>query len=76
MEHIELFPWNILVLTGPRRIFTPKSVPGKAGRLHTVKLGRAGQQAWLQVDNFENITGSSPGKLTELNTKPVLFIGK
>lgn len=41
-----------------------------------VKFGRVGRQAWLQVDSLENVTGSSPGRMIELNTKPTVYIGK
>ncbi|XP_046687936.1 protein eyes shut-like [Homalodisca vitripennis] len=36
-------------------------------------FGRVGPQAWLQVDNLDNVTGTSPGRMTELNTKPTVF---
>ncbi|XP_039278690.1 protein eyes shut [Nilaparvata lugens] len=65
--------WNLG--SGPRRIFTPKSLAGRAGRAHLVRLGRAGQQAWLQVDNLQNVTGHTPGRLSQLNTQAVMFVG-
>lgn len=61
---------------GPRRIFTPRAVFGKVGGVHMVKFGRVGRQAWLQVDSLENVTGSSPGRMIELNTKPTVYIGE
>lgn len=63
------------ILTGPRRIFTPRAVVNKDGAVHMVKLGRSGRQAWLQVDNLDNVTGTSPGHMTELNTRSVVYIG-
>ncbi|XP_054282074.1 protein eyes shut [Macrosteles quadrilineatus] len=65
--------WNLG--SGPRRIFTPRAVVNKAGAVHMVKLGRSGRQAWLQVDNLDNVTGTSPGHMTELNTRSVVYIG-
>lgn len=60
---------------GPRRIFTPRPVHRKVNSVHTVKFGRVGQQAWLQVDNLENVTGTSPGMMTDLNTHSIVYIG-
>ncbi|XP_046687687.1 LOW QUALITY PROTEIN: protein eyes shut-like, partial [Homalodisca vitripennis] len=65
--------WNLG--SGPRRIFTPRAVFSKSGAVHLVKFGRVGPQAWLQVDNLDNVTGTSPGRMTELNTKPTVYIG-
>ncbi|KAG8256586.1 hypothetical protein J6590_065298 [Homalodisca vitripennis] len=56
-------------------IFTPRAVFSKSGAVHLVKFGRVGPQAWLQVDNLDNVTGTSPGRMTELNTKPTVYIG-
>ncbi|KAL4229011.1 hypothetical protein ACF0H5_012049 [Mactra antiquata] len=42
---------------------------------HHVRLGRTKQYGWLQVDNQRNITGRSPGLLTDLNTNSKLYIG-
>lgn len=47
----------------------------RAKRPHFVSLGRLGKQAWLRVDNLKNVTGSSPGSLTQLNTKSMIYIG-
>ncbi|KAL1124137.1 hypothetical protein AAG570_001907 [Ranatra chinensis] len=67
--------WNLG--SGPRRIFTPHPVAdsGRGKQTHIVRLGRIGQQGWLQVDNMPNITGTSPGWLSQLNTEPILFVG-
>ncbi|XP_024082772.1 protein eyes shut isoform X2 [Cimex lectularius] len=67
--------WNLG--SGPRRIFTPQAVldSNQRKQIHTVKLGRSGQIGWLQVDNMPNVTGTSPGWLSQLNTKPVIYIG-
>lgn len=62
---------------GPRRIFTPGEIQhtGKTNEVHTVRLGRVGREGWLQVDNLPNVTGTSPGWLTQLNTQPLIYIG-
>nr|CAD7458368.1 unnamed protein product [Timema tahoe] len=80
-DHLALsFIKGYLVLTwnlgsGPRRIFTPRPVTPRANRPHTVRLGRVGQTAWLLVDNLGNVSGRSPGRLSQLNTRPVLYLG-
>lgn len=65
--------WNLG--SGPRRIFTPYPVPNMGRLFHTVQMGRIGQRAWLVVDNQRNVTGRSPGKLTQLNTRSVIYVG-
>ncbi|KAF6214242.1 hypothetical protein GE061_008982 [Apolygus lucorum] len=67
--------WNLG--SGPRRIFTPQSVldGGKGRDVHNVRLGRSGQTGWLQVDAMPNVTGTSPGWLTQLNTRPLIYLG-
>ncbi|CAH0389402.1 unnamed protein product [Bemisia tabaci] len=67
--------WNLG--SGPRRIFMSQPINVKAHlqQAHTVRLGRLGQRAWLTVDGLGNVTGTSPGRLTQLNTKPIIFIG-
>ncbi|KAJ9586493.1 hypothetical protein L9F63_019851, partial [Diploptera punctata] len=65
--------WNLG--SGPRRIFTPHPVTQKLNRPHTVRLGRIGQLAWLMVDNLGNVSGKSPGRLTQLNTRSLLYLG-
>ncbi|XP_066907901.1 protein eyes shut isoform X2 [Halyomorpha halys] len=67
--------WNLG--SGPRRIFTPDPIfsQGIGKRIHNVKLGRSGQEGWLQVDNMPNVTGVSPGYLSQLNTRPIIYIG-
>jgi hypothetical protein len=42
---------------------------------HSIKLGRAGNSGWLQVDNQRNVTGKSSGVLTALNTNSKLYFG-
>nr|CAD7432771.1 unnamed protein product [Timema monikensis] len=80
-DHLALsFIKGYLVLTwnlgsGPRRIFTPRPVTPRANRPHTVRLGRVGQTAWLLVDNLGNVSGRSPGRLSQLNTRSVLYLG-
>ncbi|XP_050527265.1 protein eyes shut isoform X2 [Daktulosphaira vitifoliae] len=80
-DHVALsFIKGFIVLTwnlgaGPRRIFTPKPINFQSNKAHMVKLGRNGKTAWLAVDNFPNITGHSAGRLTQLNTNPVLYLG-
>ncbi|PSN38460.1 hypothetical protein C0J52_15614 [Blattella germanica] len=65
--------WNLG--SGPRRIFTPRPVAQKPNRPHTVRLGRVGQLAWLLVDNLGNVSGKSPGRLSQLNTRSLLYLG-
>lgn len=65
--------WNLG--SGPRRIFTPHPVANFGHNFHTVQIGRVGQKAWLAVDNQRNVSGRSPGKLTQLNTRAVIFLG-
>lgn len=65
--------WNLG--SGPRRIFTTQPVPDTGHLSHIARIGRVGQKAWLAVDNQGNVTGKSPGKLTQLNTKSVLYLG-
>ncbi|XP_068084858.1 protein eyes shut [Anabrus simplex] len=65
--------WNLG--SGPRRIFTPRPVTQRANRPHTVRLGHTGQNAWLLVDNLGNVSGKSPGRLSQLNTRSVLYLG-
>lgn len=80
-DHVALsFIKGYIVLTwnlgaGARRIFTPKPINFQPKKTHVVKLGRDGKTAWLMVDNFSNITGHSVGRLSQLNTKPVLYLG-
>jgi len=80
-DHVALsFIKGYIVLTwnlgaGARRIFTPKPINFQPKRAHIVKLGRDGKTAWLMVDNFPNVTGQSVGRLSQLNTKPVLYLG-
>lgn len=80
-DHVALsFIKGYIVLTwnlgaGARRIFTPKPINFQPKRTHVVKLGRDGKTAWLMVDNFPNVTGQSAGRLSQLNTKPVLYLG-
>ncbi|XP_016662821.1 protein eyes shut [Acyrthosiphon pisum] len=80
-DHVALsFIKGYIVLTwnlgaGARRIFTPKPINFQPKRAHIVKLGRDGKTAWLMVDNFPNVTGQSIGRLSQLNTKPVLYLG-
>lgn len=81
-DHVALsFIKGFIVLTwnlgaGPRRIFTPRPINFQSNKAHEVKLGRNGKTAWLAVDNFPNITGHSVGRLTQLNTNPVLYLGR
>ncbi|KAI5704103.1 hypothetical protein M8J75_002023 [Diaphorina citri] len=66
--------WNLG--SGPRRIFTPNTISAKSKRGgYTVRVGKNGQQCWLIVDNMGNVTSKSPGRLTQLNTKPMLYLG-
>ncbi|XP_063218539.1 protein eyes shut [Bacillus rossius redtenbacheri] len=66
--------WNLG--SGPRRIFTPRPVARRTGdRPHSVRLGRSGQSAWLLVDNLGNVSGRSPGRLSQLNARSVLYLG-
>ncbi|XP_069677103.1 protein eyes shut isoform X2 [Periplaneta americana] len=65
--------WNLG--SGPRRIFTPRPVTQRGNRPHTVRLGRTGQLAWLLVDNLGNVSGKSPGRLSQLNTRSLLYLG-
>ncbi|KAF4523249.1 hypothetical protein B566_EDAN006872 [Ephemera danica] len=60
--------------SGPRRVFTAKEFV--AGVEREVEVGRAGREAWLRVlgDNGTH-SGHSTGKMTQLNTRPVLLIG-
>lgn len=80
-DHVALsFIKGYIVLTwnlgaGARRIFTPKPINFQPKKSHVVKLGRDGKTAWLAVDNFPNVTGQSVGRLSQLNTKPVLYLG-
>lgn len=80
-DHVALsFIKGYIVLTwnlgaGARRIFTPKPINFQPKKAHVVKLGRDGKTAWLTVDNFPNVTGHSVGRLSQLNTKPVLYLG-
>ncbi|XP_050426579.1 protein eyes shut isoform X2 [Adelges cooleyi] len=80
-DHVALsFIKGYIVLTwnlgaGPRRIFTPKPIDYTPNKAHVVKLGRNGKTAWLAVDNFANVTGQSVGRLTQLNTSPVIYLG-
>jgi len=80
-DHVALsFIKGYIVLTwnlgaGARRIFTPKPINFQPKKAHVVKLGRDGRTAWLMVDNFPNVTGQSVGRLSQLNTKPVLYLG-
>ncbi|VVC30456.1 Hypothetical protein CINCED_3A008316 [Cinara cedri] len=80
-DHVALsFIKGYIVLTwnlgaGARRIFTPKPINFQPKRPHVVKFGRDGKTAWLAVDNFPNVTGQSVGRLSQLNTKPVLYLG-
>jgi len=45
------------------------------GRWHRVRATRLDRSASLLVDNGETITGRAPGYLTQLNTKPTLYLG-
>lgn len=80
-DHVALsFIKGYIVLTwnlgaGARRIFTPKPINFQPKKAHVVKLGRDGKTAWLMVDNFPNVTGQSIGRLSQLNTRPVLYLG-
>lgn len=65
--------WNLG--SGPRRIFTTQPVSDTGTIFHVVKIGRIGQRAWLAVDNQRNVTGKSPGKLSQLNTRPIVYVG-
>lgn len=67
-----------MFVSGPRRIFTPDPIVshGLSKQIHNVKLGRSGQDGWLQVDNMPNVTGTSPGYLSQLNARPIIYIGK
>ncbi|KAK6619040.1 hypothetical protein RUM44_003422 [Polyplax serrata] len=65
--------WNLG--SGPRRIFTTNPLSNTGHSFHTAKIGRFGQRAWLMVDNQQNVTGRSPGKLTQLNTRSVIYLG-
>jgi hypothetical protein len=67
---------QIITVSGPRRIFTPRPVTQRANRPHTVRLGRIGQFAWLMVDNLQNVSSKSPGHLSQLNTRSLLYLGK
>ncbi|PNF26337.1 hypothetical protein B7P43_G01769 [Cryptotermes secundus] len=66
--------WNLG--SGPRRIFTPRPITQRGNRSHTVRLGRIGQVAWLMVDNLQNVSSRSPGRLSQLNTRSMLYLGK
>uniref|UniRef100_T1HCE3 Uncharacterized protein n=1 Tax=Rhodnius prolixus TaxID=13249 RepID=T1HCE3_RHOPR len=67
--------WNLG--SGPRRIFTPQAIidSGQGKQTHNVRLGRSGQIGWLQVDSMPNVTGISPGWLSQLNTRPIIYVG-
>ncbi|KAJ1524333.1 hypothetical protein ONE63_010839 [Megalurothrips usitatus] len=65
--------WNLG--SGPRRIFTPRPLEPRGSRPHSVRLGRAGNSAWLVADGMVNVTGTSPGPLSQLNTAPWLYLG-
>ena len=67
---------RIITVSGPRRIFTPRPVTQRANRPHIVRLGRIGQVAWLVVDNLQNVSSKSPGHLSQLNTRSLLYLGK
>lgn len=64
----------IFLIPGPRRIFTAREFV--AGLEQEVRVGRSGREGWLRVrgDNGTH-SGSSSGKMTQLNTKPILYIG-
>jgi len=73
----QYIPQNqIITVSGPRRIFTPRPVTQRANRPHIVRLGRIGQVAWLMVDNLQNVSSKSPGQLSQLNTRSLLYLGK
>jgi EYS protein len=74
--HGQLLPLLLITTSGPRRIFTPRPVTQRTNRPHTVRLGRIGQIAWLMVDNLQNVSSSSPGRLSQLNTRSMLYLGK
>nr|CAD7259717.1 unnamed protein product [Timema shepardi] len=74
-RHGDTGRYSGLSVAGPRRIFTPRPVTPRANRPHTVRLGRVGQTAWLLVDNLGNVSGRSPGRLSQLNTRSVLYLG-
>ncbi|XP_040572701.1 protein eyes shut [Lepeophtheirus salmonis] len=68
-----LMTWDLGA--GPRRIFTKRPVDERYF-VHAVRFGRNGRRGWLQVDNFPNITGLSPGKREFLNvTSMYYYIG-
>lgn len=69
---------NTFTLIGPRRIFTPQAIidSGQGKQTHNVRLGRSGQIGWLQVDSMPNVTGISPGWLSQLNTRPIIYVGE
>jgi len=76
-EPAQYIPQNkIITVSGPRRIFTPRPVTQRANRPHIVRLGRIGQVAWLMVDNLQNVSSRSPGHLSHLNTRSLLYLGK
>lgn len=65
--------WNLG--SGPRRIFTTQPVELKSENEQIIRLGRYGRRAWLKVNNFENVTGRSPGKLANLDVVPIVYLG-
>ncbi|XP_047473823.1 protein eyes shut-like [Penaeus chinensis] len=59
---------------GPRRLMTAEALDGRL-HTHTALLVREGKRAWLQVDTQKNVTATSPGYLSSLNTNNLLYIG-
>ncbi|XP_043476910.1 protein eyes shut isoform X2 [Leptopilina heterotoma] len=61
--------------SGIRRIFTDKPLNMKTQKVHILRVGRKGREAWLSIEGIGNISGETPGSLTRLDVAPILYIG-
>lgn len=61
---------------GIRRIFTDKPLNMKNQKVHILRVGRKGREAWLSIEGIGNISGETPGSLTRLDVAPILYIGE
>ncbi|XP_051158584.1 protein eyes shut-like [Leptopilina boulardi] len=61
--------------SGIRRIFTDRPLNMKSQKVHNLRVGRKGREAWLSIEGIGNITGETPGTLTRLDVSPILYVG-
>lgn len=48
----------------------------KTQKIHIIKVGRKGKEAWLSIEGIGNVTGETVGSLTRLDVSPILYVGE